>query len=251
MARNFNGTTDRIDWANVFNTTAAPLTVSLWFFADTINPINTAVYLWHSEVAANQVGTVLLMRTNGVLGFFRNRSISGMQVDSPINAFAATRWSHFLVTNPGTLSATDTMIYINGQRLARGTDDDGSGTESTANATWSLGGRTLDDLRNFDGQLAEVAVWRRVLSMKDVRELASGYSPLFFPELRYYAPCSGYTPEISLVGAAATTMDGTAAQSFPVPIKYPTRRRLLADVAAAAPAGTKPYYYALTQGLGV
>lgn len=69
----------------------------------------------------------------------------------------------------------------------------------------------------FDGKVAECAVWNRVLSSAEKDALAKGYSPLFFPRgLVFYLPLWGKSsPEPELIGKLEATITGATAVDGP------------------------------------
>jgi concanavalin A-like lectin/glucanase superfamily protein len=235
MARIFNGTTDRIDFANVFSTTGRALTISMWINLD-ILAAAASQYLFNNSPSGGGAGTVLFNTTaaSGALSFFRNYDVTALSRVSQAGVLQTGRWTHVALTDLGSGVAASVRIFVNGQVLTSYSETiDGSGTETSNASFWSLGGRQADDIRNMDGRMAEVGVWDRRLTLDEIKDLGRGDAPLFFPSgLRFYAPLDGRTPERNLVGAIATTMDGTSVQSFPVPIKYPRGRPRYLQAAA-------------------
>lgn len=233
MARDFNGSTDRIDWANVFTTSGQALTLSMWAWFDDATAANVA-YLWVSSPSGGGAGTILYQSTtgNGYLTWFRLGSTAVVH-ESAADVVTTGVWTHVLATSDGSLLAAEHKIYVNGTEVTYSASQNGA-TETTANSTWSLGGRLLDNARNFDGRLAEVGVWNRVLSAGEIALLADAYAPIAIPSgLRFWAPLIGSTTEHNRLGAAASTMDGTTIIAHPRVI-YPSRTQVLVTPAAAA-----------------
>jgi concanavalin A-like lectin/glucanase superfamily protein len=98
--------------------------------------------------------------------------------NSAANSIALNQWQHVAVTWAGTTDATQIHIYINGQ-LA---DDpaaptNGSGVAQTdAGTPFTIGNRTLDRARNFNGSIDGVRIYNRVLSTVEIQSLVNGGS---------------------------------------------------------------------------
>lgn len=82
-----------------------------------------------------------------------------------------------------------------------------------------MGGRIPNDTLNFNGRLAEIGVWDRILAADERAALAAKFSPLFFRRgLRFYTKL--HTPSIDVVAGRTPTFDGTTVIKHP-PIIYP------------------------------
>ncbi len=232
MGRSFDGVDDRIDWANVFDTTGAALTVSVLVYTSTLTPANN-MYFWNSSTSGGGPGVVVLQAASasGRLQFFRNGT-TGKQRDSNSGLLpSANAWHHCLATDDGTMTASGAHLYVNGSEASSYTDSNGSG-ESTTNTTWNIGGRGSDNNRNFSGRLAEIGVWNRALSSGEIVLLSKGYSPLFILDgLKFYAPCLGYSTELNYLGAAASTTVGTTVTEHPLTL-HPAPSLILATPGA-------------------
>lgn len=243
MARDFDGTDDRIDWANVFTTSGQALTVAAWLYPDDLNRA-TQQYIFHGTASGGGVGTVFGIMDNsanaGGLRFVRITSATAKARTSSTSILTAGVWQHVAMTDDGSLTAANCILYRDGTEVGSyGETLNGSGTETTANSTWSLGGRTLDNNRNLNGRLAEVGVWNRQLSVYEILALGKGWSPLLIPNgLRFYTPLWGNTSESNYLGAASTTTVGTIKQDHPQKsLIYPQQPRFFDPAEAAAPAG--------------
>lgn len=241
MARDFDGTDDRIDWANVFTTSGQALTIACWLYPDSLNQANQQ-YIFNGSVGGG-AGTVFDIQDNssdaGGLRFVRITDATAKFRNSSTGTLTTGTWQHVLVTDDGSLTGTNTRMYRDGTEVAYGGNGNGSGTESTANGLWNVGGRSADNVRNLNGRLAEMAVWNRVLGADEITALGKGWSPLFFPNgLRFYTPLWGNTTESNYLGAASTTTVGTIKQDHPQKsLIYPQRPRFFDPAEAAAPAG--------------
>ena len=219
MARDFNGTSDRIDWANVFDVTSQPITVSAWINVDDLD-VNR--YIFHVNNSTGGYGSLLTIidtdLTPGRLLWLKASAAGGSSDTFRTSSTLLTigPWYHVLATDSGGLTASNINLYINGTEVSYYNTNNGA-DQKTTNGTWSIGGRTVDDNRNTDGRIAEVGVWNRVLTAGEITSLAKGFSPIFYKKLlKFYCPITGNaTLEPNLVGARATTHDGTTKASHP------------------------------------
>lgn len=218
MARSFNGSTDRIDFANPFDFQGQPLTISVWVnpqtygntgYATTIHPSGDTTY-----------GHGLRFNTSNSYGFFRGSNGGNDKYRAGTTSWLINTWYSFIVTDPGTTFGDYTEINI----YRNGTNDNGSGqngtvAEKATGGSLSNGGRIYADDRNISAYLAEIAWWNRVLSADEISALAAGYSPLFFPNgLKSYVPL--IRPALDRLTGSSGTLDGTSVVDHP-PVIYP------------------------------
>lgn len=234
MARDFNGSTDRIDYPSAFDTTGQAITIAMWAWFDESAPA-TNKYLFNSAISGGGAGTIFQQvgSSTTVLSFVRVGSTL-LQLVSDGNDFSTGTWHHVIVTHNGTMtSAADAHIYVDNGELGYSSTINGA-TETTANSGFQLGARASDDLRNHNGRIAEAGVWNRVISAGERAALAKGFPPSDFPYLLKF-----YDPLIRSTGnrrGGAATLDGTTV------IQHPRIIRRVApwwrpNVAGAAPAG--------------
>ena len=221
MARDFNGTTDRIDWATVFTTSGQAFTISLWAMFDVLAPA-TSGYLFHVGSPGNTIGTLLaqLGGANGELTFTRNGS-TAMTRTSALDTVTTATWTHVLLTMPASLTVANSHLYKNGVEVSYLSAGVNGVSEFTANGEWSLGGRLSDDIRNFNGKQAEIGVWNRVLTAPEIADLAAKKAPTFIPSgLMFYASLIG--DPINAIGSVApATIDGTTLSTHLTGMEYP------------------------------
>ncbi len=142
-------------------------------------------------------------------------------------------WTNILVTYDSGNPTTAPIVYYNGvvQTLASNVNGTGTVADVSDSNPIVIGNRAAAD-RNFDGMLAEFAVWDRILSASEAGVMAH-YSPLFLPQsLVEYVPMIRDNTSLK---NAAPTIGGTLVQPHP-PIIYPTYaqvRKMSALVAAA------------------
>jgi hypothetical protein len=222
MARDFNGSTDRLDWANISNTVSA-LTISSWVYVDTIGQLR---YVFASHNSANtgfaEIFGFGYVDSTHISLFMNAQGATALQRGSDTfnPSTIAGAWHHILMTWDGGTTATNAHLYLDGTELAYTTPINGA-TLTAGTGVWSLGGRIYDDNRNFDGKIAEFGVWNRVLSAGEIAALAAGATPGAYSTnlLHYYSALTDTTT--AEIGGAAATADGTSYSSA-----HPTITRL-------------------------
>jgi hypothetical protein len=215
VARDFDGSTDRIDYANVYAPGSGAITFAGWVFPDVVNVDQRLVAIHDSgdtdvELAASidpftEDGGLayLLDWTTGLS--FRERYGTG--------DLATGSWQHFIVQSTDG-SGTNAECWVDGAIPGSTSTGDGSGSAESTAGTWSLGGAVHADTENLNGRLAEVAVWDRILTADERNALAKGHSPLFFRNgLRFYAPL--IRDERAIIPGDGGTLDGTAVIEHP------------------------------------
>ena len=205
-SRDFNGTSDRIDWSSVFDPTGGPLTISLWVYLDSV-AVNQ--YIFHIGLADNSAGIQFgIANATGAFSFTRKGSTNLWRYSAG-SVLSTGAWVHLLATSTGTFNDYTTMhLYKDGAEVTYGGGQNGA-TESTASGSWSLGGRILDDLRNTNGKIAQVGVWNRVLSSAEIADLAAGQAPDLAAAsgLQFYF--KGNTSSLVASPGGTGTADGT------------------------------------------
>lgn len=237
-ARDFNGSTDRLDWANVTDASATAHSFSCWINYDTLSPSrvifavhnssDTGLSVWFQQPSFGTNSIQFVVATSGGFNFrlVQNVLTTGKQ--------------HLLVTWDGTISTSSIAIYRNGSSVGSGTTQADAGTLTAGNGSWSLGGRIYSDSVNTDGKMWFPGWWNRVLSADEIAALAAGYHPSFFENGLVWCPdlSSLYDPYSGLTGTAdgTTTQDSVGPQILPCgPMVW--------TAAPAAAVGNPWYYY--------
>ena len=130
---------------------------------------------------------------------------------------------HVAVTYDAGSTTNDPILYLDGVAQSLGAyDSNPSGTLIADSTSLSIGA-TSSGNGDYDGLIAEVGYWNRVMSASEVAQLAKGFSPLFVPNgLVFYAPLIGrYSPEIDLMKGITGTVTGTSTVAHPR-IIYPS-----------------------------
>lgn len=176
-SRDFNGSTDRIDWSNVANLSGQAVTISAWVRLDAYPAAGRTAYILGTHRSGDTAYALAFgLMENGGLTFFRSGT-TVLVKDSAASAVATGAWVHVLVTHDGVMTTHSSVhIYRNGTELSYAGQTNGAG-EYAGTGRWSLGGRYYDDLRNLDGKIAQVAVWNRVLTASEIANLAAAHAP--------------------------------------------------------------------------
>jgi hypothetical protein len=104
-------------------------------------------------------------------------------------------------------------MYFDGVSQTLNPDVAPSGTATSTAQSLRIGNRSGDD-RNFDGSLADMAIWNRVLTQEEIDALADGLSPdCITTGLVLYAPL--IRDVVNLLDNSSPTTTGTAVQPHP------------------------------------
>lgn len=158
-------------------------------------------------------------------------------------ALSTGTWYQVVITYDRTLTTNDPIIYLNGVAETV--------TElSTPTATIRTGedsvrcGEAIGGSLDFDGTLAEAAIWSRILSAAEALSLGKGYTPDWLPlNLGFYADLRDTAARERVTGLAATlTGNAVRVAHPPLVIPFPATRAAF-KIAAAGGATTTEYYY--------
>ena len=139
-------------------------------------------------------------------------------------------------------SSGHAIAYLNGG----GKVEDSTNTITAPTFDTCYLGARADKTLIFDGEIAEVGVWKAQLDDAEVAALAAGVSPLLIrPEsLWLYYPCNETVATDGIFermeGSSLTANDADAAIGERPPIYYPQSPIIGLAAAGAAPAGTRP-----------
>lgn len=207
---------------------AASISVHLIAFYDTLAGTSVGHDLF--SVAINGATTGLAINSidpaGGVVHSIRagGRSVSGDTFRTLDGTTAIAASTTYAVGVAFQISADNIVIYLNGTQ-------DASGISGTwGNASYTNGTPTTHDgigaafsgstpistTRQFDGRLAEVAVWAGDIGAAGFAQVGQRISPLLVrPDLlvAYWPLIGRYSPETDLVSGIAGTITGTVAQA--------------------------------------
>lgn len=226
MARGFgstlgSGTTDRIQI--VQTVTPSHLVFSCWFLR------NGAGGGSAGRVFDKQLNAALLWdNTNTRYQFMRNfATTNGVYVFNGNSVTDTGRWINVVIANESDVTdGTETRAWVDGTEVTVTRTTAPSGALDTSTNPWYFGNRS-DNLRNWDGSIAEVSIWSNnvaggpaTLASAIATPLAKGFSPLFFQQgLVDYEPWLRINKSERM---APATVVGTAVQPHPN-IIYPTQ----------------------------
>lgn len=236
MARDFDGSASRIVFANpTLVDGLTDMTVSWWFNKD-IDGESTTPRMFDKRQQVGVAGWSIYIGATTSVRVDRDYATTDMNKYSNTGAIAEDTLYHGLVTFDNT--ALNANIYINGTELTYATNTAGVGTLVDDSGNDLFIGDRGDVIRNFDGLLAEVGIWNRILTAGEIASLAAGFAPIFYRNgLRFYCPIIGNnSPENDLIGGIAGTVTGSTKVAHPR-IIYPSMaqiRRFTTAVAAAA-----------------
>jgi hypothetical protein len=219
MARGFGstlgvGSTDRIQI--VQTVTPSHLVFSCWMYRNGAGG-GSAGRIFDKQLNAN----FLWDNTNTRFQFMRNFSVAnGTYVFNGNNITDTGRWIHVCISNESDVTdGTETRVWVDGTEVTVTRTVAPSGTLDTSTNPWYFGNRS-DNLRNWDGNIAEIAFWSNpvaggpgALASILAGPLAKGFSPLFFQNsLVDYQ--TWVRMNVSMRAAPATVV-GTAVQPHP------------------------------------
>lgn len=214
MARSFNGSTDRIDWANNWDSQGQALSICAWvYLVDT----TTNMYLFHHGSDNSTTGWLLSHKgdiATGVMQFWKNGS-TALRRQTASGTIPTGQWTHLIATHDGTFTDASTVgMYVDGSEATYNDPQNGVSENSFVADNWSVGGRDYDDNRNWGGYVAEVAIWNRVISADEIKALSKGNSPLLFPgSIKFYVSLMRDTED--MINGVSATLDGTAVIEHP------------------------------------
>lgn len=225
MARSFDNTNDTITFTLAANqTTLATISVGCWFYPD-----NTDHYkrLWQLGPAYPNLGcnTEWNNRTAPPNIFRFNARWTGNANPYAMGEWALPStgaWHHSLTTYDWGSTANKPEHYLDGSIQTRTNIDTPSGSPVNTSTAFYIGSDAATG-SYFGGDVAEFAIWNRVLTAAEAAILGDGFSPLFIPNgLVFYTPLIGRTsPEIELRYGSSGTVSGAVVADHPR-IIYPT-----------------------------
>ena len=234
MARTFDGVNDKVvfgvsasEWLTTFTASAwvkfpSNFTVERQILTKMDGGYYGKLYLFSEGANQNDFGCYL-----GRAGFTTTQKSF-----STANALTAGVWN-FVCATCNTTNAPKLYTSVMGSAAAEvsyAVQDAGAGAyDPDGGAALTVATRgTLDSL--WVGEIAETALWNRVLSADEIQSLGRGYAPSFFPDgLVQYLPLTGQTAPEPRTGSGSTT-EGTVTEatksSHPDIMRYPVSRTL-------------------------
>lgn len=207
MARDFNGTSDIIKRGSLLTDITTNFTMSCW--AMEITALSRHIFLNGNRDAGGGNGYSLNSASSGTKWRFDIAFVGGV---SMVGTLTLGRWYHLT----GTRDSTTWKLYVDG--VQDGTPITNAPNTPSFNTT--IGGASKDggsDNAFFAGQIAECAIWSRVLDIREIQALARGYSPLFFKQnLLTHVPLIGVNnPERDMANRQTYAVTGTTQVRHP------------------------------------
>lgn len=229
MAREFSGTDQYLDLASA-PVTGVPLTMSAWYRYDTAiadEAEHTVLSLTDAD-AFNEL-TIEVGRTGGV-----DYAIAMVNENNTNLGFALSTtpptintWQHLAGVFTSTSSRT---VYLNGGNNATETTTSTPATISNVNIGATLSNSVIT--KDFNGAIAECAIWNVALTATEILALSQGYSPILVRpgSLVFYTPLVR-----ELTNFKGTAMTNNSSTVFDHPrIIYPANYQIAPFAAAAA-----------------
>ena len=218
-----------------------------------------AVRSYHMRVlrngdGASNFGRIFEKGTAGV-ALFNDTNVSAYDFrvpwsGAPNNIWAIPRgsagaWQTIGIAYDGGATGNVPTAYVNGADQGALDNYNGprSGTLNTNATAYAIGNRQ-DSARNWDGNIAEFAVWSELLTAAEFAALAKGASPLL---IRRHAlvEYASFVRDVKSHLLAAPSVTGTAVQPHP-PIIMPAGQAAIANGAAPDAVGVDDATHAHT-----
>jgi hypothetical protein len=178
----FNGTTSYINagsaasLANIETQGGGGMTVSAWIKPRSAGEGNAGSIACKSEPSSGTAGSWCVYISSAAtthLEFFKDfNGATDLQSWSANSSIALNAWQHIVVTwNGGTSASSGIKYYVNNSLVSHVYDQDGagSGVSDSSNALYL--GNSRWNATTFDGQLDDVRIYNRALSVQEVGDL--------------------------------------------------------------------------------
>jgi hypothetical protein len=169
MARSFNNGTQYLSVSST-PVTAAPLTISTWFYAAATNDLYVTLFI--SDTGASNYFGLYINNAAAKTAAVACVSDSEDVIDST-TTFSVNTWNH---TAAVFASSTSRSVYLNGGGKATSTNSKVPGSLNRINVGANFDSPSVLDPMN--GRLAEVGIWNAALTDDEVTSLSKGVSPL-------------------------------------------------------------------------
>jgi len=211
VARDFNGSTDQIDYDNVVNLAGSAVTISAWVYLDDLDADQT---IFNAGISSDGEGLDMGCwgsSQSGELYIYRDAGPWHQRYGT--DNFDGSAWEHALAVDDSGHDTTGMECYIDGVVPGSETNS-GSGSESALTGLWTIGALGTGS-SPFNGRICEVGVWDRIVSADERSALAKGFSPLFFRRgLLFYTKMIG-RKDIDIIAGKTPTYDGTVVVAHP------------------------------------
>ena len=170
MALNFDGVDDYCTFTSAASVNnLGPLTWMAWVLPD----LFTAAFgrMWVKGSGTGSARFISLLRSTTSFGLAVDFSTTTLTRQAALNLVRLGQWDHWTLTWDGTTTATGASIYRNAIESATYTaTTNGAGTVTDASFVGGMGARPSDASGDFDGKMAHMQMWNRVLSTDELRQ---------------------------------------------------------------------------------
>lgn len=203
--------------------------LSIWIYINSYtNTAANRILDDNTGAAANNL--LFLSSAGATLLFARQFSTTAGQWSIPVPSL--NFWHNYVITHNGASTANVPIIYLDGVSQTVTTVTAPVGTVDTASRRIQIGNAT-NNLRNYDGMLAHIAIWSGVLlTAGDAIDLSVGVNPMTITpqQLITYLPLNGIdNQEFDFVLGNSTSITGTRLGTRDPPVQPFTRIRSLFD----------------------
>ena len=230
MARDFNGSSDRIAIGDIAIDGISRLVISGWIWADTVSNYSTIF----SKYSATSNRVEIALGGPGVgdsneISFLIASGSNTYGYTSGANLVTTGAWHHVYMSYDGSGSGDSGRLkaWFNGSALTLTYASSIPATTPSNAASATLGSRTGTS-PYWDGKIAEFAIWTGnpgdLSDTEAVALLADGIAPSFLRKNGlHYLPLMGRpSPENDIWSTTTGTLTGTAQSAHP-PMRYPGR----------------------------
>lgn len=205
MARQLPGSTDRITSALTANNSQRSYSIWVYRIGDGANNLGR---IWHKGTSG---GTLDTSHNNNAAGgtydYNRRYSVSNGIWTYPRPA--VNEWHHIAIAHDLTADTNAPTIWLDAVQQSLTVAQVASGTVADNNTQpYCWGNRNDDGSRGWNGILAEIAVWNRLITATEVLGLANGT-----PAFHYPAALISYSPlklaSVIDMFQSANTLTGT------------------------------------------
>lgn len=230
MAYDLNGSNQAISYTlNANQTSLTQISIAAWLYPDSVSQ-----YKRHFHLGAGYPnGNLLVQMDDGwgwVFGAKRSTTDGAWSIPKP----STGAWLNHIVTYDWSSTANDPVIYINGASQSITERSTPNGTPVNTSTALYLGSEANGG-QYWDGRIAEVAIWNRILTTDEATAIGKGFSPSFFKNgLVFYTPLVRSANDL-IYGLSGSLANSPSVISHPR-IIYPSNYNIAPFSVAAPPA---------------
>ena len=164
----FNGSSSKIDLANLGISGADTRTISAWVNVNSLSS-NQTIFQFGSDAAIQRFGFAIDTSGKVYVEYYGRDAIT-----SSAHITVGT-WFHVAVTyNGGAIeTATNTQIYVNGSAVSMSTTGTSTGSANTTDSNYGIGYRRASSNQYFNGKIDQVRIFNTALNSTQVGQLAA------------------------------------------------------------------------------